>query len=61
MTTEQKVAKTIAVMRSHGMTTVEAINAIASMRLGLKELAEGRRIPWNQVKAELGLDNDHTN
>jgi len=43
------------IMKEHGMTPEEAEDALKGIKEGVKDVYEGRVIPWSQVKKELGL------
>ena len=46
----------IEILKSHGMTQEEAEDFIAGTKRGIEAFHEGKKIPWDKVKMELGLD-----
>ena len=45
----------IEILKSQGMTQAEAEDFVKGIKRGLKARREGDRIPWSQVKKELGI------
>jgi len=46
----------IEILKGQGMTQAEAEDFVEGVKRGIKARREGDRIPWSQVKKELGID-----
>lgn len=54
MDQERQEAKKIII--SHGLTEEEADGFISDVQRGIKDFREGKMIPWDTVKRELGVE-----